>query len=88
MADGIFTGYDSEGRLLEIFLTDPTKPLYGRDINITIKDAEKVPSHQGELICVLRHFLKSVQKKPVSDKQVDAMSLAELVDEALKYKTD
>jgi hypothetical protein len=59
---GAFTGYDSEGRLLNLTTEDvPTRVLFWNvrlgEAIVHISSAEEAPTHQDYLIQILREYL-------------------------------
>lgn len=70
-----FIAFDSVGRLLRLIPTTP---------RITIEAAEEVPNHAERLRELLIQFLKN---RRVTDSNLSNLSLAELVQKSLAFKT-
>lgn len=75
VANGEYQGYDSEGRLLDLQLTDIG--------TVEIQTAELQPTHQVALKKVLVNFLLMLEKP---DDQILEASLEELVTRMVKYQ--
>jgi hypothetical protein len=76
VANNEYVGYDSEGRLLQLTVTDANR--------VNIRSAESVPRHAAELRKALTWFLSYVG---VSENWLSNASLQELVEKMLEYKT-
>lgn len=75
VANNEYRGYDSEGRLLNLQLSDTGV--------IEIQLHELQPTHQMELKYILVKFLLEVEQKNI---QISQVSLEELVIRMLKYQ--
>lgn len=71
--DGIYTAYDSAGRLLAVSVTTKQVPIFWNLFKATteaveIKPAELDPSHEGELRTALLNYLNATGKEIDLDK--------------------
>jgi hypothetical protein len=73
--NNMYTGYDSEGRLLALIPTHP---------RVTITYAEQEPTHKNHLRKILVDFLMQLN---FSENDLTDKSLQELIEISLKYKT-
>jgi hypothetical protein len=70
-----YVGYDSEGRLLELLVTDGT--------HVSMRAAECAPNHSDDLRKMLIHFLESMGE---SLRWLSDASLPEIVAKMMKHK--
>jgi hypothetical protein len=76
VANNEYVGYDSEGRLLQLTVTDANR--------VSIRSSEPIPKHAVELRESLIWFLSYVG---VSERWLSSAPLRELVERMLEYKT-
>ncbi len=74
---GVFSAYDSEGRLLKLAVSAD-----GR--RVVVQPGESIPQHVQELVTIITAFLAAVG---VPSEWLGSASLPELVNKALEYRT-
>ena len=75
VANDEYIGYDSEGRLLQLLVTDSNR--------VSIQSAESEPKHSAELRKVMTFFLSNIG---VSESWLSDASLQKLVERLLEHK--
>ena len=80
-----YVAYDSEGRLLRLYVNDPNLPLWGKEIRILIEEAENIPTHMAELEELLARHLEYIN---IPKDWISKATLEELVYKVLDCQAE